>query len=110
MRAQRRRRVGLFMGLIDHYEHGIARGVVRFARGRPDWDLYGYGWMFQAMGSLERWDGDGIIARVESAPDAARLERLAVPVVDVAGAWPSPSFWAVSNDDEATGRRAGAHG
>ena len=55
------------------YEHGIARGVVRFARGRPDWDLYGYGWMFQAMGSLERWDGDGIVARIESARDADLL-------------------------------------
>ena len=109
MRAQRRRRVGLFMGLIDHYEHGIARGVVRFARGRPDWDLYGYGWMFQAMGSLERWDGDGIIARIESARDADLLAARGIPVVDVAGAWPRPGFRQVSNDDRATGRLAGRH-
>lgn len=109
MRAHRRRRVGLFMGLIDHYEHGIARGVVRFARGRPDWDLYGYGWMFQAMGSLERWDGDGIIARVESRRDADLLAARGIPVVDVAGAWPRPGFRQVSNDDRATGRLAGRH-
>jgi LacI family transcriptional regulator len=109
MRAHRRRRVGLFMGLIDHYEHGIARGVVRFARGRPDWDLYGYGWMFQAMGSLERWDGDGIIARIESARDADLLAARGIPVVDVAGAWMRPGFRQVSNDDVATGRLAGRH-
>ncbi len=109
MRAQRRRRVGLFMGLIDHYEHGIARGVVRFARERPDWDLYGYGWMFQAMGSLERWDGDGIIARIESARDAELLALRGIPVVDVAGAWTRPGFRQVSNDDVATGRLAGRH-
>ncbi|HET6449760.1 MAG TPA: DNA-binding transcriptional regulator [Spirochaetia bacterium] len=108
MRA-RRRRVGLFMGLIDHYEHGIARGVVRCARGRPDWDLYGYGWMFQAMGSLERWDGDGIIARIESAQDADLLAARGIPVVDVAGAWMRPGFRQVSNDDAATGRLAGRH-
>ncbi|MGA2977219.1 MAG: hypothetical protein ABSF77_18080 [Spirochaetia bacterium] len=39
-----------------------------FARGRPGWDLCGNGWMFQTMGSLERWDGDGIIARIKSVP------------------------------------------
>ncbi len=109
MRAGRRRRVGLFMGLIDHYEHGIARGVVRFARGRPDWDLYGYGWMFQAMGSLERWDGNGIIARIESARDADLLAARRIPVVDVAGAWMRTGFRQVSNDDMSTGRLAGHH-
>jgi len=109
MRVERRRRVGLFMELIDHYEHGIARGVVRFARGRPDWDLYGYGWMFQAMGSLEHWDGDGIIARIESARDADRLAARGIPVVDVAAAWQRPAFRQVSNDDAATGRLAARH-
>jgi LacI family transcriptional regulator len=97
------------MGLIDHYEHGVARGVVRYARGRPDWDLYGFGWMFQAMGSLERWDGDGIIARVESRRDAELLAARGIPVVDVAGAWPRPGFRQVSNDDRSTGRLAGRH-
>ncbi|HVO40731.1 MAG TPA: XylR family transcriptional regulator [Spirochaetia bacterium] len=109
MGPHRRRRVGMFMGLIDHYEHGIARGVVRFARGRPDWDLYGYGWMFQTMGSLEHWDGDGIIARIESARDADLLASRGIPVVDVAGAWMRPGFRQVSNDDVATGRLAGRH-
>ena len=104
-----RKRVALVMGLADTYEHGIARGVVRYAKTREHWDLYGYGWMFRPFDALEVWNGDGIIARVESAADAAGLERLAAPVVDVAGAYPSPSFWAVTNDDEATGRRAGVY-
>ncbi|HUI69267.1 MAG TPA: XylR family transcriptional regulator [Spirochaetia bacterium] len=109
MRAHRRRRVGLFMGLIDHYEHGIARGVVRLARERSDWDLYGYGWMFQAMGFLERWDGDGIVARIESSRDADVLAARGIPVVDVAGAWMRPGFRQVSNDDVLTGRLAARH-
>ncbi len=92
VRRRRRRRVGLFMGLIDHFEHGVARGVVRFARGRPDWDLYGYGWMFQSLGSLERWDGDGLVARIESRAHADQLAARGIPVVDVAGAWGSPGF------------------
>jgi LacI family transcriptional regulator len=97
------------MGLVDHYEHGVARGVVRNARGRPDWDLYGYAWMFQAMGSLERWDGDGIIARIESRHDADLLASRGIPVVDVAGGWVRPGFRQVSNDDASTGRLAGLH-
>ncbi len=68
------------MGLTDFYEHGIARGVVRYARGRPDWDLYGFGWMFQSIGSLERWDGDGLVARIESGRDADRLARPGCPL------------------------------
>ncbi len=109
MRGHRRRRVGLFMGLIDHFEHGIARGVVRFARGRPDWDLYGYGWMFQSLGSLERWDGDGLVARIESSRHADQLAARGIPVVDVAGAWGRPAFRQVCNDDAATGALAGRH-
>jgi LacI family transcriptional regulator len=102
-----RKRVALVMGLADTYEHGIARGVVRYAKAREQWDLYGYGWMFRPFDALEVWNGDGIITRAESVADAARLQRLTVPVVDVAGAYPAPSFWAVTNDDHATGRRAG---
>jgi len=97
------------MGLTDFYEHGIARGIVRFARGRSDWDLYGFGWMFQHMGSLEGWEGDGLIARIESGRDADRLAARGLPLVDVAGAWPRPGFNQVCNDDAATGRLAGRH-
>ena len=38
-----RRRIALVMGLADTYEHGIARGVVRYAKALAHWDLYGYG-------------------------------------------------------------------
>jgi LacI family transcriptional regulator len=82
---------------------------VRYAKERHNWDLYGYGWMFRPFDALGYWRGDGIIARVESARDADRLGRLRVPVVDVAGAHPGRSFYKVTNDDEHTGRKAGAY-
>jgi LacI family transcriptional regulator len=104
-----RKRVALFMGLADTYEHGIARGVVRFAKSKKDWDLYGYGWMFRPFDALEVWEGDGIIARVESRADTERLQGLTVPVIDVAGAYSAASFHTVTNDDEATGRIAGEY-
>ncbi len=107
--TRRRRRIGLFMGLADHYERGIARGVVRFVRGRPDWELFGVGWMFPTLGALEEWDGDGLVARIESRADADRLHARGLPVVDVAGAWRRPGFLQVCNDDTATGVMAGSY-
>lgn len=109
MSREKRKRIALVMGLADTYEHGIARGVVRYAKERHNWDLYGYGWMFRPFDALGYWRGDGVIARVESARDADRLGRMRVPVVDVAGAYATRSFYRVTNDDTATGRTAGSY-
>jgi LacI family transcriptional regulator len=109
MRRGRRKRIAIVMGLADTYEHGIARGVVRYAKGRSDWDLYGYAWMFRPFDALEVWQGDGIIARIESRRDAELIGKRAIPVVDVAGAYRVSSITAVTNDDEATGRLAGEY-
>ena len=109
MGREKRKRIALVMGLTDTYEHGIARGVVRYAKGRTDWDLYGYGWMFRPFDALEVWQGDGIIARVESRQEAELIARLSAPVVDVAGAYRMASFATVTNDDVTTGQRAGEY-
>lgn len=103
------RRIALCMRLNDFYEHGIARGVVRYAKERSGWQLFGYGWMFRPVCDLDHWRGDGIVSRVESVRDARRLAALGLPVVDVAGAVLDAGFVQVNNDDEATGRLAGEH-
>jgi LacI family transcriptional regulator len=103
------RRIALYMEFSDFYEHGIARGIVRYAKAKPDWRLYGYGWMFRALADIEAWDGDGIIARVEDAKTADRLARIGLPVVDVAGAYSRPNFVSVTNDDMLTGYQAALH-
>jgi LacI family transcriptional regulator len=101
--------IALCMELTDFYEHGIARGVVRYAKSRPDWRLYGYGWMFRPLTDLKSWKGDGMISRVETSRDADRLAALGLPVVDVAGAYHRPGFRHVTNDDFLTGVEAAAH-
>jgi LacI family transcriptional regulator len=103
------RRIALCMELSDFYEHGIARGLVRYAKAKPDWQLYGYGWMFRPLSDLTAWEGDGIIARVESAERADLLASLGLPVVDVAGAYSRRHFSSVTNDDILTGFNAGTH-
>ena len=104
-----RRRVALCMGLDDFYDHGIARGVIRYAREKGSWKLFGYGWMFHPVRDLASWKGHGVISRVVGRRDAARLAALGVPVVDVAGAVTEAGFYQVNNDDAETGRLAGEH-
>jgi len=97
------------MGLNDTYEHGITRGVARYAKLCRYWRIYGYGWMFRPLDAVEYWQGDGIIARVESKDDAQRLAALDIPVIDVAGAYVHSGFHQVNNDDYATGVKAGEY-
>lgn len=96
------------MGINDYYEHGIARGVVRFAKGNG-WKLSGYGWMFGSLKDIAGWQGDGIITRIESEADADMFAELGKPVVDVAGAFIRGAFAQVNNDDFLTGKKAGLH-
>jgi LacI family transcriptional regulator len=100
------KRIALVMGLADFFDHGIARGVVRFAKSRPDWRIYGQGWMFGGLGDLGEWRGDGVIARIESDGAADALSALGLPLVDVAGAYARPGFRSMTNDDFLTGYRA----
>lgn len=101
------KRIALGMGLSDYYDHGIARGVVRYAKTRPGWQLHGYGCMFSPLESLSKWHGDGVIARIEYAEDAQVVTGLSCPVVDVANAFPVSNAVSVANDDFQTGSMAG---
>ncbi len=103
------KRVALVMGLSDFFEHGIARGVVRYAKSRPDWRIYGHSWMFRGLGDLGQWKGDGVIARIESGAEADALAALGLPLVDVAGAYARPGFRSVTNDDALTGHQAATY-
>ena len=103
------RKIALCMELSDYYEHGVARGLVRFAKSKAEWRLYGYGWMFRPLTDLSSWAGDGIIARVEDAATADALSALGLPIVDVAGAYTRPHFRGVTNDDFLTGYKAAIH-
>jgi LacI family transcriptional regulator len=114
-------RVKLLIGLDDAYGRAVTRGVIRYAKGRPDWKLFGYGRIFpeppedgpgEGMAEAGRaapQPTEGIIARAETAEEARRLANLGIPVVDVACAYPGAGLLEAYNDDEETGRRAGEY-
>ncbi|MCP4547008.1 MAG: substrate-binding domain-containing protein [bacterium] len=109
MIKEEQKKIALFMELNDSYDRAIARGVLRYAHTHESWRLYGFGWMFLSFEDLETEDGDGIIARVETEEDAARLSALKLPVVDVAGGYLDRGFHQVNNDDYQTGVKAGEY-
>lgn len=102
-------RVALVMDFKDIYDHGIVRGVIRYAKSASRWELFGHDWMFGSLDDPARWRGDGVIARVADRETAERVARIGVPVVDVAGAYDEYGFIHVTNDDVRTGVIAGDH-
>jgi LacI family transcriptional regulator, galactose operon repressor len=102
-------RIALVMGLADHFDREVVRGVIRFSKNRPGWQLFGHGWMFSPLDDLAHWNGDGVIARVESTGMAELLASLHLPIVDVAGAYLHYGFESIKNDDVATGRLVGKY-
>jgi LacI family transcriptional regulator len=89
----------------------LLRGIARYAREQGPWSL------FHAAGGLEEsvppwlkgWKGDGIIARVTTSAQAARLRRTGLPVVDVLGLVPEAGFPLVRVDDAAISHLAAEH-
>jgi len=105
----KRRRVALYIDIRGSYDHGIARGVIRYAKERRNWNLFGHGWTLNEIGNPERWTGDGIIARIRTRDEADALTAIGVPVVDVCQGFTHPQLNFVANDDFETGRAAGAY-
>ena len=104
-----RRRVALLMDIHTAYDHGVARGILRYAREAGNWRLFGQGWTLAQVRDPRTWNGDGIITRVHEPGEVPALLAPGVPVVDVCRTTPHPRIHSAANDDEATGRLAGEH-
>lgn len=102
-------RVDLYMDISSDYQHGIARGVIRFANERGHWRLFGHGWTLDTVRGFARWQGDGVVAIVENRREAELLTQAGLPVVDVAGAVDHVALYQITNDDYQTGCLAGEH-
>lgn len=104
-----RRRVALLMPVHTAYDHGVARGILRYAREAGNWRLFGQGWTLAQVRDPKTWNGDGIITRVHDPGEVPALLAPGVPIVDVCRTTPHPRIHSAANDDEATGRLAGEH-
>jgi LacI family transcriptional regulator len=105
------RKVALLIETSNRYGRDLLYGV-------RDWMREGERWAirFTEQGRraplptwLKDWEGDGIIARVDSPRIAAALRRTRLPVVDVSAERFSSEFSRVSIDNGAVARLAAEH-
>jgi LacI family transcriptional regulator len=106
-----RRKVALLIETSNSYGRELLHGVRDWGRKQHAWSMrlseHGRGAGLPPW--LREWQGDGIIARVDSAAIAAALRRSGVPVVDVSAALATPVFPRVVTDSAAATGLAAEH-
>jgi LacI family transcriptional regulator len=101
--------IGISLRFHDSYDKAVAKGIIRYAKGRSDWTLHGSGSALRPLQFSGKDRVDALIARIDSDEEADRLATLRIPIVDIAGAHVRSVFHRVQNDDFLTGRRAGEY-
>ncbi|MFH5806523.1 XylR family transcriptional regulator [Alienimonas sp. DA493] len=107
----RRRSVALLIETSNAYARGLLTGINAWQREHEGWSTF---LPEQERGALppewiERWGGDGIVARVESPAVAEVLLRSGAPVVDVSSGRFLPEAPCVETDNHAIARAAFDH-
>ncbi len=102
-------RVALYFNMALVHHQGMANGIIRYARNHGDWELFGAYWPMYRISDYHSWQGDGIIAAVETPGDIEKLTASGIPVVDTSGAILDPRLSLVTNDNPEIGRVGGSH-
>jgi LacI family transcriptional regulator len=105
------RKVALLIETSNAYARGLLQGIIGYLREHGSWSVY---LAEQRRGDsppawLAKWDGDGVIARIENAEIGRVLSKLRVPIVDVSAARPLPTLPCFEIDEEGIGRLAARH-
>jgi len=106
-----RRSVALLLETSNAYSRGLLDGIIAYQREHELWSVY--------LGEQERgakppvwlknWEGDGIIARIETDTIAQAVRHCRLPAVDVSAARLVPELPWVETDDEAIAQAAVEH-
>lgn len=87
-----RPRVALLIETSSAHARGLIRGIAAYARAHTDWSLHvgEAGPLTTVPGWLKGWEGEGIIARLETPHIARAVASKRLPAVNVSG-YPSPA-------------------
>ncbi len=109
--GERRPRVALIIETSLGSGRDILRGVARYVREHEQWALYHepHGLEESVPRWLRRWNGDGIIARIQTRRIGLALAAIGIPVVDVLGVVPALPFPLVHVDNNAIAEMAAEH-
>ncbi len=104
-------KVALLIETSNAYARGLLHGVYTWIRENQPWSIYlaEHGRGDQAPTWLKKWDGDGIIARIENASIAEPLAKLKIPIVDVSAARLLPNLPFCETDEPGNARLASSH-
>src|SRR4051794_7672300 len=106
-----RPRVALLIESSRAYGRGLLHGIAEFIRLHGPWSIYlaerGLGDDPPAW--LHRWQGDGVIARIENQKIARAIRELGLPTVDLRGLLSDLGVPLITTDDEAVARLAVSH-
>lgn len=111
LNGSKRRRVALIVETSNEYARGILYGLRAYIREHESWEIYlgEHSRGEAAPAWLARWDGDGIIARIENETIARAVGRSKRPTVDVSAARLLPDLPWVETNDTMIGRLALDH-
>ena len=103
--------VALLIETSNAYARSLLDGILSYTRSSLPWSLYV---PEQERGApppnwIAQWNGDGIIARIESEAIADALSGLEIPIVDVSAARHAPSIPYVETNDEKIAELAAQH-
>lgn len=96
------RSVALLVESSRAYGRSVLLGISKFVRQNRNWFVQSEEWCWTdgPPAWLTAWQGDGIIARVETRQVAAAIQRLRVPAVDVRGSVKDTGLPIIDTDDE----------
>lgn len=106
-----RPKVALLIETSNAYARGLLQGVVTYIREHEPWSFY---LMEQGRGDdppswLTHWDGDGVIARIESKSIAKVIMNSKLPTVDLSAGRHIPTIPWVETDDREIAQLAANH-
>jgi LacI family transcriptional regulator len=103
--------VALLIETSNAYARGLLRGIRNYVLERGPWSIY-LGEQRRGESApqwLQNWQGDGIIARIETQPIARVMKSLTIPVVDVSAARLIRAFPYVETEDAKIAQVAADH-
>ncbi|KAA1257739.1 Xylose operon regulatory protein [Rubripirellula obstinata] len=106
-----RKTVALLIETSNGYCRGLLEGVIAYTKERADWSIH---LTEQERGAsppwwLNSWDGDGIIARIETDSIGKRLKKFGIPIVDLSAARHIKGVPWADTDDRAISQLAVDH-
>jgi LacI family transcriptional regulator len=105
------RRVALLIESSRSYGRGLLRGIAQYVRTHETWSLRHQELSMDANAPLwlRDWDGDGILARIESRKTADIIRTLGIPTVDLRSSHEFPGIPRVDTNDHEVVRLAVEH-